>query len=790
MVFSKIDNIQPRVRYIPRSLQNTDFLAILIIMCVAFLANIAGFKYGYYPRHDTLTVYQFFSYFYSEIIHNKEIPLWLPYTAYGIPSDSYLIFSFGPFQYLTLFIGYIFKIENTLRLFVLSLIFDSAFLMFGAYLFLKHILRDKLPVIIAVTFIGLIAQYDVQLYWNFKILLPIPISLYFAHKFTETLNPAYVIAGIANLLLWSFGSLAYVMPLQFYTISCYCFFLIVFTLKLRDINKNNIRNLYERVKFQMKNRKNQICCILLFIIIGLCISIIITIQHVVINQMTYSASAGRELDLKVSVHSYIHHGGYIGWGKILEMLNGIPYCDNFLLPFTGIVCISFAIIGIFSKNKTKSHIALIMATLFIIAFSVKNTYVARIIYYLPGMNLFRHIAYVITIGKVFVIMLAGFGIQTCLDKNNKSIFAEKNWLNFIDKLSWKIAIPAILAIISIMSVPWDFTNSYSLANLSIALMVLGWAIFSIIYKINNRSICKSNKAFCIGLIIIGILEILQYNNILQARQGVNDKVTFDKLLATKSIYQPKRIHPQKDVYFSDTGAYYGISGDYLQKDFIPSLRQDLISADVQRLLEIRENKIMPIFFGKKVNEFDNKILTTGDPKFDDDLRSFLGNETSKIKLTNDVNYAESEEDTLATLPNASLDRNPIITAHREDTAFQKIKKNIIPLYTVTNTYFSSNKHEFLINNFNDTPLWLIYTDAINKHWHAYIDGINNKIFPANLAFKAIQIPPGSHKLSFVFHKSILLYKIFFIFQILLGFGLVVTIVCYPFFYKQFNFREE
>lgn len=739
--------------------KNIKIQTIILIICTAIIANIDTLAPYYYPKHDTLTVYQFFSYFYSEIIYNQEIPLWLPYTAYGIPSDSYLLFSFGPFQYLAIFIGCIFNITNTLHLFVTSLICESIFLMFGAYLFLRHIINNQLPVIISVIFTGLLAQHDIQLYWNFKILLPIPLSLYLAHKWIETLNPVYFLSSLANLILWSFGSLPYVIPLQFYIIACYCFFLIFYKIKIKDINKENILKIYETAKTQILNKKNQIYSLLPITTIGICLSVIITIKHVINREMAYSAAAGRQTNLKVSLDSYLNHGDFTDWHKVLEMLNGFPYCKNFLLPFTGIICIAFAIIGILSKNKTKSHVSLLISTIFIIAFSVKGTYVARIMYYFPEMDVFRHIAYVITIGKIFVVMLAGFGIQSFLKPNNQNFIYPK-------------LIPFIIAIISIFLSKFNFNNPYTLANLIISSTIIGVTVFDYFFPINR-------KTFLTILIIIGFIEILQYNLILYSRSPTSHSNSNDLLMIKKSVFKYERTPPKNDSYFKSTGAYYGISGDYLQKDFIPSLRQDIISADLERLLEKRSKKITPIFFGKKLNDFDNIILTTGDPKFDDDLQKFLGKNSPKIKLTNNVIYASSNSQALIMSENASLENQPIITVPNKAYLSPTIQKNIIPLYTITNTYFSSNKHRFLVNNFNDIPLWLIYTDTNNINWHAFVDDISDNIYPANVAFKAIQIPPGSHKIDFIYSKSTLLFKLFFVLQILLGLGIIIKIISYP-----------
>ena len=102
-----------------------DRLSFMGLVAVCIFVNAPYFADGYFPVHDTLSVFQVFSYYYSELTINQEIPWCLPHTSYSMPIDSHILFSFGSFQYLALAVGYLVGIENTLHLFSTSLAFDS-----------------------------------------------------------------------------------------------------------------------------------------------------------------------------------------------------------------------------------------------------------------------------------------------------------------------------------------------------------------------------------------------------------------------------------------------------------------------------------------------------------------------------------------------------------------------------------------------------------------------------------------------------------------------------------------
>jgi hypothetical protein len=395
----------------------SKYISIGLFITTCIIVNLQFFSKLYFPNHDTLAVFQFFSYYYSQVLTTNEFPLWLPYTAYGIPTESYLLFSFGPFQYLAILVGYLFNIQNTLNLFTISVIGDYITLGFGAYLFCNLILKNRIASNICIIAILLLSQYDQQIYWNFKILIPIPIALYFAQKWLESACPTYILALAATLLCFAFGSLIYVIPLQFYIICCYCFFLIIINSKPKKIDfKKIIKFFYENINY-LKNKKILILSLLLLIIIGVFLFNIAHIYQVMQNEMTYNISSGRSAgNFLVGPDNYLHHGGYGDINKIIEMVNGIPYVEHNFLPFTGLICTIFCIYGFFSKEKSPEQIALLITILFILSFSVIKSQVAHVMYYFPMMSIFRHVGYVVTIAKILLIILAGFGIRGYLHK--------------------------------------------------------------------------------------------------------------------------------------------------------------------------------------------------------------------------------------------------------------------------------------------------------------------------------------------------------------------------------------
>jgi hypothetical protein len=64
--------------------------------------------------------------------------------------------------------------------------------------------------------------------------------------------------------------------------------------------------------------------------------------------------------------------------------------------------------------------------------------------------------------------------------------------------------------------------------------------------------------------------------------------------------------------------------------------------------------------------------------------------------------------------------------------------------------FSLNKIEITVKNPLDSPAVLFYSDAWHENWKAYVNGVQMNVYPANLAFKAVEIPKGVSRVEFHF----------------------------------------
>lgn len=83
--------------------------------------------------------------------------------------------------------------------------------------------------------------------------------------------------------------------------------------------------------------------------------------------------------------------------------------------------------------------------------------------------------------------------------------------------------------------------------------------------------------------------------------------------------------------------------------------------------------------------------------------------------------------------------------------------------------------EVVVETQTTSPQWLVLTDTFYPGWIATVDGLVQKIFRANFAFRAVQVPAGKHTVEFFYLPDSLSkgIKISLITAVLLGIGTIV-----------------
>ena len=64
--------------------------------------------------------------------------------------------------------------------------------------------------------------------------------------------------------------------------------------------------------------------------------------------------------------------------------------------------------------------------------------------------------------------------------------------------------------------------------------------------------------------------------------------------------------------------------------------------------------------------------------------------------------------------------------------------------------FQANVMELEVTVHDSQGAWLVYADAYDPHWQGFVDGEEVEVMEADLAFKAIRLPAGTHQVHFTY----------------------------------------
>ncbi len=60
----------------------------------------------------------------------------------------------------------------------------------------------------------------------------------------------------------------------------------------------------------------------------------------------------------------------------------------------------------------------------------------------------------------------------------------------------------------------------------------------------------------------------------------------------------------------------------------------------------------------------------------------------------------------------------------------------------------------------DRAGFISFADGYSKHWKAFVDGVRVKLYKANINFKAVSIPPGTHSVTFRYDPTLYHYSLY------------------------------
>jgi hypothetical protein len=670
--------------------------------------------YAFFPTHDAQFAFQIFQNAYREFFFYGELPLWRPFDSFGLPSDLYHLFSLSLAQYAVIPVLSWAGLHNSFNAFRLSMVFEVLILLTGTMFVARLHIRSTAARILVYGLTLATVAWGVQIWWNFRIYYFLPLLLYYVEMFFRSGRLGYVAAAGAVYIGTMFGSIPYYLPLHASVVVVFSA-IMAYT---HGLPKKILRPRWPDWTAA------GLCLILSLLYLGLLLKS---------RDGLFNSSPFRDpKNLNIGLQNFLTHAGAQGDPSTLwEYIFGVPTCFD-ISVFIGVIALIFAGMAFVASKSQRAILPFAGCALFLVFIScLQSSFVAPMFYFFfPLGNMIRHVSYFKVLAKPLLIILAGFGADAVLENGSH------RRVHFGLLVSTLVALVPLAAYLASGGKP-PYERLYTFDTFPIVTLVC--LCLAALYF--GRIVVWREKIS--GALIVSLVLLEAFSFTYAYRYNAKD-THFDLGKAElKRLIEPVSVQPLKFVgqrsfsfdfslspIFSD---FYPITPSTLNFDlchfYSKHGRLDWLTESVKNLLHARYGDAMGL---------QTKIES------DTAMQSAMGCNTSKLLLFRQYKQYTTEADAVSYIKNSQdFGRIPVIETGGDTFA-------INPVPGESDSYqlskFSSNR--LTLDLKASSPGWLIYADAFHENWTATIDDQAVPIRRANLAFKAVLVPEGVHKVEF------------------------------------------
>ena len=708
------------------------------------IACFFGFSYRFFlaetvvPLHDTGLLFQVFKTTYSNHYFTGDLPEWLPHAVYGHHTHLENILRLSPLTYPVMVLGKLLGILDTLVMFKTVILLEIIVLCCGFLLLANELFENRYVALFALAPLLLTTIVINQIYFLFHIVYLMPLMTYYILRFVKSGNIKNIIFTAAISFSALYGNNVYFIIYYFiYSIVALSIFFCVY--------RKGFRLVFKRVHIP------SISLVLLFM--GVSILLILTST----DELTFLVPGRDPVTLQVDLDTFLTYGrgGII---KTLEMLLAVPLSTNDVLFYVPSMALIFAVYALF-RERDRVFLALtaVFTIMLVLAWG-RYSPLAYAIYYIPGVSYFRHIGLMYAFPKVLLCLIAGFGLRRFLTTSaggEGAFHEERRFLTVISSLT-------ALAVFAVLGITLFITRTLEVNSIRMALVMLsaiGFAIFAL-----TSFLPTLRKQTLLG-VWIGVM-VLQGGGYLI---GINALFSNDYDIdpAVKKEIADARLYPFEETRlampnhpkFPLWNAF--IQGPYLYQSYmnlygalgidpcypvIPRNRMDVYASSVGTLTHH--------LFGQ---DADIRNLGAYYKQSPDALFFRLAGcrPTAKLQLIGSFDeraLGPGPPITPEAMASAVMVERPDTGERRlvKSTAGESLSAASLSGQGIAVTHFSANRLEVKVEEVGPKGAWLVYADAFHPGWRAAVDGRPAPVWRANLAFKAVYLPPGTTAAGFDF----------------------------------------
>lgn len=638
----------------------------LIIFIPTIMLAILLFSQHWLPIHDSLACLQWVQIFYSQIAAGN-LNFWAPYIDWGKPLNLWVLNVLTPSNFLIAPLALFFRNANATTFYYLGSLLDELVLVLGTFFLSKLLFKNKYTIIFVTFSLAATSSWFLQPHWSFRLYYAIPFLLFFILKFFQKKELNYLLIFILIAFVSSiYGNGMYIGFFQLFF--CFVFFILEFYYYKPLL-----------ITFLPRKKYHFILILLISFLIGL------TLRYLLGPNLLTILSPGRDSSGKILYSTYLYYGqGPENFMLYKGFLTGINnYYDA--VVFGGVFIPPFMIIGIIFHNSYKKITFIISGVLIILLGFAGDSFVAPILFLVPGFNVVRHLAYTTPIVTLVFVILAGYGFEVIINK-----FKENN----INRNNIAKILLEYMFLYLIFILYYKFLEKPR--GVLLVFIIIATEVFLLCILYNFKLV--KNKIPIIFLILI-FIDVLSFRSTLFHHSfHIGDKLVWNSLKLKNISYIPKR---SQKHYSSKSFKHY-------------------------------------------ISAFKNASLIGG---FNNHTEQIMGIEPcySKFRVDNSLPivakvYKEYKLEANMPIP---VELKKTIGCDYPKIQFFADTSLVIPInveYKVLSFGYNYLKLEIKNSDVITTDYWLYYADAYHPFWKAFVNGRKEDIKLAKGVFKAVKIP--------------------------------------------------
>ncbi|MCA9400168.1 MAG: hypothetical protein KC713_00975, partial [Candidatus Omnitrophica bacterium] len=742
-----------------------------------------------------------------------EIPQWMPYLTQGTVSTWWYSIQAGPAQAAMLVVPFGWEIfledVDFLALFHWFIFLEKCLLLTGTWLLAGRLVQThSARFFITLTVMGS-CVWMLQIWYNFHFYYALPFIFYFGHRFIDTARWRYFLMLVFLTYMQTLGNLPYMLPPTKFVIFAYFLFYTLF-------NTDVVAAFFKKIKWGFAG----FLSIVFSMFILYCAFKVVSIDTDMIVNYNY----GRLLDARTTVEGFLSYGMNLGLKKWIESVTGLSPFWDFTL-FFGVPGIMMFLMGLISGTRRRNAHVLITG-LCVLLFSMGTFVAVGLFHTWPMMHYFRHLALLSPIIKLMLCLIAGFGVDAVVKHNTQTQ---------VSILKTLVTAVLMIGCFTLAGFFWHFAKDPAFVTGLLSKIPQGGSyVADHVRKLNvyvpglpstltvdgvremmfHQMIVYTGTGGILAVFLAGLgqrrfymftavmLCLLQGVNLYYYRYQQTLRTTYvlqkderDVAAFGKMPFYTRRIKdlvidsprirllyrmPFRAYYWSvysfiykdQVGSHYRTDhwlkplDDFIRayeglslndRELVPKSMQnynEFVFPDHPAALKLSGYLADKIQFFKKAYQLQNKEriaeFLSAENSIGEQLYLYLGSDQPKIS-------------------------GAVLSAPTDPSSSDRIS---IP-HEIKD--FHANGITVLVDNQSAVPVWMMYSDVFHPHWHAFIDGERQPLFKANLAYKAVQIPPGKREVSFLYHSPRLteiqtVWGIFGWFWILLALCMTLSIL--------------